>query len=160
MRWLVLAALAACSQGPVRVYLDRATVPAYLDTDAAVATLGAAVGFWAACGFDVAIDTNGNAVRFDVLEQPFNGATASDGGVILSSWPDLFATDGTVCVEQHNGQPSLGAGEVSNRLMLGGSMRHELGHLLGQHHEPEEWSVMNASVAICVDRLASEACRK
>lgn len=142
---LVCLALAACSQGPVRVYLDQSTTPADVDPAAAAATLASAVEWWRGCGYDVALELASARIRFGDIpgNDSASGATASDGGFVLRGREQFWAADGTRCV---------------NRMMLGQTMRHELGHLLGMRHEPEPWSVMNADASVCVERFASESC--
>jgi hypothetical protein len=135
----------ACGTSPVRVYLDRSTMPADLDPDAAEETLVTAVAWWASCGYDVAIDTDGARVWFGAIsgDSSSTGQTTSSGGFALLGRVDFWSVDGAMCVDH---------------LMLGNAMRHELDHLLGEHHERETWSVMYPGASVCEDRWHSETC--
>lgn len=135
----------ACGPPVVRVHLDRSTVPAELDADEVEQTLAAAVDWWSGCGFDVAIDATADPVRFEPIDDNkiAIATTRRDGGVRILNWGRLWVTDTHECIGQ---------------MRLGRIMRHELGHLVGQQHEPEEWSVMFESQNACEDQRASERC--
>lgn len=163
MRWLAALALVACTQGPVRVHLERSTVPAYLDSGLVEATLESSVDWWRGCGFDVALDEGGAAVRFGPTEAGTNqdGVTTSDGGFLLDGAPGMWATPGMSCIVGNHvtlTAEAIAAGTVVNRLWLGDVMRHELGHLVGQHHEPDDWSVMSSGASVCQHRYGAQAC--
>lgn len=125
----------------VRLHLLRETVPAELDADQVAAALADAVDFWASCGHAVELAEDGAPVSFAAVPA---GALATSGGRVTLDVNAPWST-GKGCTVEY---------------LVEDILRHEIGHLVGQYHEPERESVMNAYALACVMRTSSETCSR
>lgn len=156
MRWAALVVvlgvgcgMAEDPSGPVRLEVDWATVPGYLDAAEVQVALQRAVAYWHACDFDVEMGPGGRVSFAPVTGR--GNAEWTANGVVLDSLPQVWITEDRPCDDELDG--------VSvKRLRLGEMLRHGIGHLLGLKDETNPESFMQRATAVCRNLMYAEAC--
>lgn len=146
MRPLALMLFVACDSGPLLVDIDDSTVPVSLSLWDTHAALGEAVAYWRGCGFSVEKVATGGDVTVSFHELPNDDIGRQYPTKIwLQPTVGLFSVNPSTCKDQ---------------VLLVELLKHELGHSLGLHHEPEENAVMYQWISLCRVKTWDEACQR